>query len=156
MKIFQTWWFFYLGLEQPCLIKDNHQECQGGQQEGVQEGPLHVGGIDHKIVKIRWKSSKLEWNFCLGQGQPGPIKDNHQEGQGGQREVVQEGPFHVGGEDCKIIKIRWKSSNLGEIFAWVKDNQVPSRTSIREAKAQTFKVSFSHVLPFWPSCSHTP
>ena len=51
--------------------------------------------------------------------------------------MVQEGPLHVGGEDHKIVKIWWKSSKLGNVFTWVKDNQVPSRTTIRKAKVES-------------------
>ncbi len=43
----------------PYSIRENHHQGQGGHQEGVQEGPHHVGGEDHKIYKIGRKSIKL-------------------------------------------------------------------------------------------------
>ena len=59
METYQTWKNVFLGQGQPCSIKDSHHQGECGQWEGVQEGPIHVAGEDHQIVKIGRKSYKL-------------------------------------------------------------------------------------------------
>ena len=84
--------------------------------------------------------SKLGGNFCLVQLQPGPIKDSHQEGQGGQQEGVQEGPPHKCIKDQQIVKLGKRSTKLGKMSAWVKDYLVPSMTTILKAKVDSMIV----------------
>ena len=87
------------------LTKDHHHGGPGGQGEGVQDGPLRVGGGPYESGQILDLSNKTLESALIRYPLKLFIIFYHHEGLGGQGEGVRGGPLQIGGEAHEIFHI---------------------------------------------------